>query len=754
MIIPETSWKRKIGEPLDNPGEVKVIGPEGGLPNFNDGYWQGMPLGGFGAGTFSQTYRGDFSRWHLETGKHVYKTIFPCQFGIYENGNAFILNDYKPEDGSLGSWNFKKQEGTYHALYPRAFFEYKDLKLVLEQFSPIIPHNYQETSYPVAIFRWHISNPSSKERKISILLSWESIFGSSKNLFYQENLFCGIVFDNLKREKNYKNGQMGIFVQSNEVDVSYITAFDGKGDGKEVWDGFSKKGLLPSYLSTETAKELADSPGAICARVTVQPFETKTISFVIAWDYPIVEFGYGTKWYKRYTKFFGKDGRNVVKVVRKAFNEQEKWLSEIKKWQDEYLKSNYPDYFKIMLLNELYFLADGGTVWTCGKVVDEPHSVSKLEEHFGSLECHDYPFYETLDVRFYGSFPLLKLWPELEKLVMKNYVKAVFVEDKEKKFFNHPLDQTTAERKVRGAAPHDLGAPYEDPFIKINSYDHVNINLWKDLNSKFTLLIYRYFYLTGKKDIEFLKESWQSVDESLKHLKQFDRDNDCLIENDNLPDQTYDNWTMHGASIYCNLLWLASLKAAAEIGKIIGKDSDLFNGWFKTGQMNLESKLWNGEYYLFDTKSPHMNSVMADQLCGQWYADLLGLGNICQPERVKKSLEKIFRLNVCGVGNGNIGAINGINPDGTLLPESKVWKLNTQSNEIWTGVSLALACHMYMRGLKNESMQIVKGIYSVIYETKGYWFRTPEAWDVNGNFRASLYQRPGAIWAFTMLNKS
>jgi non-lysosomal glucosylceramidase len=33
----------------------------------------------------------------------------------------------------------------------------------------------------------------------------------------------------------------------------------------------------------------------------------------------------------------------------------------------------------------------------------------------------------------------------------------------------------------------------------------------------------------------------------------------------------------------------------------------------------------------------------------------------------------------------------------------------------------------------------------VTYE-RGLWFRTPEAYDEDGNFRASLYLRPLAIW--------
>jgi hypothetical protein len=41
-------------------------------------------------------------------------------------------------------------------------------------------------------------------------------------------------------------------------------------------------------------------------------------------------------------------------------------------------------------------------------------------------------------------------------------------------------------------------------------------------------------------------------------------------------------------------------------------------------------------------------------------------------------------------------------------------------------------------------------VYHVIYETKGYWFRSPEAYEIDGNFRASMYMRPAAIWAMEM----
>ena len=54
--IPKAAWSRPIGLSLENPGVAKDA------TGIDDGYWQGAPVGGMGAGTFSRTYRGDFAR--------------------------------------------------------------------------------------------------------------------------------------------------------------------------------------------------------------------------------------------------------------------------------------------------------------------------------------------------------------------------------------------------------------------------------------------------------------------------------------------------------------------------------------------------------------------------------------------------------------------------------------------------------------------------------------------------------------------
>ena len=53
---------------------------------------------------------------------------------------------------------------------------------------------------------------------------------------------------------------------------------------------------------------------------------------------------------------------------------------------------------------------------------------------------------------------------------------------------------------------------------------------------------------------------------------------------------------------------------------------------------------------------------------------------------------------------------------------------------------------MIGRGLVDEGWETALGTVATTYE-RGLWFRTPEAYDADANYRASIYLRPLAIWA-------
>src|SRR6202158_931925 len=184
--IPKAAWKRPIGLPLENPGTKKPTLDAG---HIDDGFWQGVPVGGFGAGTFSRTYRGDFARWHMQGGVHKYQTVDANQFAMYQkvegdvDGVAQVLSSSHPKSHSLSAWkwDYPVGAGDYYALYPKAWFDYRWDKfpahLTLEQFSPVLPNNYKESSYPVAVYRWHAENPTKKRVTVAVLLSWENMLG-------------------------------------------------------------------------------------------------------------------------------------------------------------------------------------------------------------------------------------------------------------------------------------------------------------------------------------------------------------------------------------------------------------------------------------------------------------------------------------------------------------------------------------------------------------------------------------------------
>jgi non-lysosomal glucosylceramidase len=198
-------------------------------------------------------------------------------------------------------------------------------------------------------------------------------------------------------------------------------------------------------------------------------------------------------------------------------------------------------------------------------------------------------------------------------------------------------------------------------------------------------------------------------------------------------------------SAYSGGLWLAALRAAEETARTLGdaKTAAEYHALFLKGQQTYVVQLWNGEYFRYDTQSESKDDIQTDQLAGQWYANLTGLGDIV-PHAMQLSAEKkIFDFNVMKFGNGEMGAANGMASDGAILT-------NAEAKEVWVGTTLGYAGLLMSEGKKDQAYRATWGLYHVIYESKGYWFRTPEAWDITGNFRAGMYMRPTAIWALEM----
>ena len=775
--IPKAAWRRPIGLPLENPGVRR------NSYDIDDGYWQGAPVGGFGSGTFSRTYRGDFARWHIKAGVHNYGVSYANQFAMYQKsegdsaGTARVLVADHPQHGELSSWSwdYPVAAGEYAALYPKSWYDYQWDKfpahVVLEQYSPVLPDNYRESSYPVAVYRWHAANPTNKTVTISVLLSWTNMSGwfrsytgdfrnspsrGNHNVYKTESAGAagtmkGIVFDRLRggTQPQEFDGQFAIAaLESPGVEVSYQTTYQATGDGKSVWSHFSADGRLANDNTTwvSDSEKLA---GAIAIRFTLKPGESRTVPMVISWDFPVVQFGEGRRWNRRYTDFYGTTGRNAWQIARDGLTHADAWSAAIDAWQTPYVNDeSKPLWYRGMLFNELYALTDGGTFWGRESSSDPADSKPKGDPSFALLECFDYAYYGTLDVRFYASLPLLKFWPDIDKRVLREFAATVLKEWPEQGLWVWKTEQTGApvihKRKKIGAVPHDLGVPDGDPFLSVNEPGWQDTNDWKDLNSKFVLMVYRDYVLTGRKDLNFLRETWPAVKAAVEYLRQFDHGGG-IPENSGYPDQTYDSWIVKGVSAYSGGLWLSALRAGEETARLLNDQPAAaeYHTLFLKAQKTYVDTLWTGQYFRYDTEPENKNLIQADQLAGQWYANMLGLGDLVPRAMQQATLKTIYGHNVMQFGNGDMGAVNGIAEDGTI-------STNEEGKEVWAGTTLGYAAMLKSEGMTDESYKTVHGLYHVIYETKGYWFRTPEAWDITGDFRASMYMRPTGIWAMEM----
>ncbi|MDX2098934.1 MAG: GH116 family glycosyl hydrolase [Leptolyngbyaceae cyanobacterium bins.59] len=801
--IPTCTWSRPIGLGWEKPYTVRYAS------NLDDGPWHGMPLGGFGAGCIGRSSRGDFNLWHVDGGEHLFQTLPACQFSIFEQvgegpGRAYALSTESPTDGTLSTWDWypastpDRATGTYHALYPRSWFVYEGVfqsALTCEQFSPIWAGNYQESSYPVAVFAWTVQNPTDQPVTLSILLTWENLvgwftntlktpevkvrddgspvyeyqprWGQSEGNFNQwisdtDRIGClmrGSEDEDSLPSEGSGDWAIAAFANPYKDEVFYHTRWHPTGDGSDLWQTFAKDGSLADCGDETPARSGEQVGSAIAIRFTLEPGQTRQIPFVLAWDVPVTEFAAGIQYYRRYTDFFGRSGHNAWAIVRTALKHYRTWQTAIQSWQEPILqRTDLPDWFKMALFNELYDLTDGGTLWSAA---DERDPIGQ----FAVLECIDYRWYESLDVRLYGSFGLLMLWPELEKSVMRAFARAIPQADDRIRtigyYYTIGADSPQALRKVANATPHDLGAPNEHPWEKTNYTSYQDCNLWKDLSSDFVLQVYRDFLYTGSKDLEFLADCWPAIVQTLTYLKTFDRDGDSIPENSGAPDQTFDDWKLQGISAYCGGLWLAALEATIAIGELLQKAEgrgqkaevridettvvadeqflDQCRLWLEVGKPLYQETLWNGQYYRLDSGSGS-DVVMADQLCGQFYARLLGLPDIVPEDCARSALQTVYTACFLKFQNGQFGAANGVRPDGS--PENPK---ATHPLEVWTGINFGLAAFLVQMGMQNEAFRLTEAVVRQIYEN-GLQFRTPEAITAVGTFRASHYLRAMAIW--------
>jgi uncharacterized protein (DUF608 family) len=232
------------------------------------------------------------------------------------------------------------------------------------------------------------------------------------------------------------------------------------------------------------------------------------------------------------------------------------------------------------------------------------------------------------------------------------------------------------------------------------------------------LKTYREYRANG--DAAWLAHTWPSVVNALGYVWQtYDPEHAGVIE-DEQPN-TYDI-SIFGANTFIGTLYLAALRAVEEMA-IIHEDSSLIaecRTTFERGRDALEQRLWNGSYYIQEVdleKYPEQNwatGCHADHLLGQWWAHVLDLGHLLDPDHLRTAaraiVENNFRTTFAGLPEGERRFVSDDNHGLVVCtwPRGGRPDVPTRySDEVWTGLEYEVAGLLLFEGDTDLAMQVI-----------------------------------------------
>ncbi|XP_041011954.1 non-lysosomal glucosylceramidase isoform X1 [Juglans microcarpa x Juglans regia] len=391
----------------------------------------GIPLGGIGAGSIGRSYRGEFQRWQLFPRICEEKPVLANQFSVFvsrSNGEKYstVMCPRSPElleenaVSGIGSWdwNLNGHNSTYHALFPRAWTVYEgepdpELRIVSRQISPVIPHNYKESSFPVSVFTFTLYNSGKTAADVTLLFTWANSVGGLSGFSGQHCNSKIMIKDGVHSVLLHHNTANGLppvtfAIAAEETDGVHVSecpcfVISGNSQGisaKDMWQEIKEFGSFDRLNSSEPSVPSATGSSvgaAIAASVSIPSNAVRSATFSLAWDCPEVNFLSGKSYYRRYTKFYGTHGDAAAKIAHDAILEHGHWESQIEAWQRPILEDKrLPEWYPITLFNELYYLNSGGTIWTDGS--PPMHSLVSIVKRKFSLDRSSSGLKDIIDV--------------------------------------------------------------------------------------------------------------------------------------------------------------------------------------------------------------------------------------------------------------------------------------------------------------------------------------------------------------------
>ena len=193
-------------------------------------------------------------------------------------------------------------------------------------------------------------------------------------------------------------------------------------------------------------------------------------------------------------------------------------------------------------------------------------------------------------------------------------------------------------------------------------------------------------------------------------MKTVDEDGDGLVDVEG-SNQYYDTWpTMAGAASHISGYWLATLRIAERMAEHMG-DGEFaqdMREWYRRGSQSMEHKLWNEvtqSYLVFHQPETGVksDSILSDQLIGQYFAERHGLPDLFPDGRTRMVLETIWTHSV---RVAKFGVRTAIRPD--LSHDGQTFHSGLQTPSYSSMVPSAL---MISHGTPERGLEIMRSVW-------------------------------------------
>jgi uncharacterized protein (DUF608 family) len=675
------------------------------------------------AGANEQIYTGvrltgiDFPLGGLGTG-----TLFVNGFGEWHS--CYLWDTYAAKPNPLRGFLISWEKEEWHALqgrplggipgassvsfrgeYPSCEIDLGDPSWPVEaevfSWNPLVPFNERDSAIPCIITTIRLRNGGSRTVRLDLRA-------------VQENLL-----DLLPGEKAALTNEISRAGPAPMIHFRSRRAADDPGCGDLALTSTSAGQLFADVARSEPAfavRLLQESPAhrgpiaALDVPLTLLPGQTTETTFILTWSFPNQRKKWGTVSFTNYWSGHASNDWKTTAVgnryniwwkdaVAAAKEARVRWAPlerESRAFHDAVYASNLPRWLLDSLTSSAAVLRSPTCFWN-------------RDGYFGCLEGHR----EADPVHLDGNCTHVLGYSQTHAFLFPAIARSM--RESELKLM---LDAGFIPHRQSGNQRH-FGPAFDGQCESV-------------------LAVYRELLMS--KDTEWFKKNWPRTRLAARALLKWDEEKlDGVFEE---PQWTTMDDNVNGTTTWMGSLYLAALSAGGEMAALSG-DSEtarLFATVRRSASAREDQLLFNGEYYIqktWDNPKPwnqykipfndasndsqlahgavYGEGCHTDQLLGQWWSGVVGLGELYPPEHERLALASILRYNFrpdlsvlkpiseyFSPGDAGVQEIS--------YPKGEPKKEALYSDHAFTGSEYALAALLIQQGLVQEGLRVAEAV--------------------------------------------